>query len=218
MDIQTKMSHKIFDNELVTIRKNKVTLTLNIPVYIGMCILELSKVLMYEFNYDYIKNKYGNNSRLLLTEVDSLMYEIKSEDVFEDFSNDKEMFGFSNYSTKSKYYDNSHKVVSKMKNETAGVAIEEFVELKLKMYLYLVNDNSEHKKAKGVNRNVVATISHNEYKDVLLNKKCLRHSMNRIQSKDHKIGTYEINKISLSCFDDKIYIQNNGYNGLAHGY
>ena len=212
------MSHKIFDNELVTIRKNKVTLTLNIPAYIGMCILELSKVLMYEFNYDYIKNKYGNNSRLLLTEVDSLMYEIKSEDVFEDFSNDKEMFGFCNYSTKSKYYDNSHKVVSKMKNETAGVAIEEFVELKLKMYLYLVNDNSEHKKAKGVNRNVVATISHNEYKDVLLNKKCLRHSMNRIQSKDHKIGTYEINKISLSCFDDKIYIQNNGYNGLAHGY
>ena len=61
MDIQTKMSHKIFDNELVTIRKNKVTLTLNIPAYIGMCILELSKVLMYEFNYDYIKNKYGNN-------------------------------------------------------------------------------------------------------------------------------------------------------------
>ena len=65
---------------------------------------------------------------------------------------------------------------------------------------------------------VVATISHNEYKDVLLNKKCLRHSMNRIQSKDHKIGTYEINKISLSCFDDKIYIQNNGCDGLALGY
>ena len=94
-----------------------------------------------------------------------------------------------------------------MKEETAGVVIEEFVGLKSKMYLYLVNDKSEYKKAKGVNRNVVATISHNEYKDVLLNKKCLRHSMNRIQSKDHKIGTYEINKISLSCFDDKIYIQ-----------
>ena len=77
---------------------------------------------------------------------------------------------------------------------------------------------SDDKKGKGVNRNVVATKSHNEYKDVLLNKKCLRHSMNRIQSKHHKIGTYEINKISLSCFDDKIYIQNNGYDGLALGY
>ena len=82
----------------------------------------------------------------------------------------------------------------------------------------MVEINSEHKKAKGVNRNVVATISHNEYKYVLLNKKCLRHSMNSIQSKDHKIGTYEINKISLSCFDDKIYIQNNGCDGLALGY
>ena len=105
-----------------------------------------------------------------------------------------------------------------MKDERAGVAVEKFVGLKPKMYSYLVNDNSEHKKAKGVNRNVVATIRHNEYKDVFLHKKCLRHSMNRIQSKDHKIGTYEINKISLSWFDNKIYIQNNGCDGLALSY
>ena len=69
-----------------------------------------------------------------------------------------------------------------------------------------------------MNRNVVATIRHNEYKDVMLNNKCLRHSMNRIQSKNHRIGTYEIKKISLSYFDDKICIQNNGYEGLALGY
>ena len=138
------MSHKIFDNDLVAIRKNKVTLTLNKPAYIGMCILELSKVLMYEFHYDYIKNKYGNNSRLLFTDTDSLMYEIKTEDVYEDFSN-KEMFDFSNYSSKSKYYDNLNKVVvGKMKDKTAGVAIEELVGLKPKIYSYLVDDNSEH--------------------------------------------------------------------------
>ena len=75
------MSHKIFDNDLVAIRKNKVTLTLNKPTYIGMCILELSKVVMYEFHYNYIKNKYANNSRLLFTDIDSLMYEIKTVDV-----------------------------------------------------------------------------------------------------------------------------------------
>ena len=69
-----------------------------------------------------------------------------------------------------------------------------------------------------MNRNVVATISNNEYKDVLLNKNCLRYSMNRIQSKDHRIGTYEINKISLSCFDAKVFIQNNGYDGLLLRY
>ena len=105
-----------------------------------------------------------------------------------------------------------------MTDETAGVATEEIVGLKPKIYSYLVDDNSQHKKAKGVNKNVVATISHYEYKDVLLNKECLRHSMNRIQSKDHRIGTYEINKISLSCSDDQIYIQNNGCDGLALGY
>ena len=68
---------------------------------------------------------------------------------------------------------------------------------------------------------IVASIkkqSHNEHKDVLFNKKCLRHWMNRIQSKDYRIGTYEINKISLSCFDNKIYFQNNGYDGLALDY
>ena len=70
------ISHKIFDNELVVIRRNKLTLTLNKTVCIGMCILELSKVLMYELHYDYIKNKYCNNARLLLTDSDSLMDEI----------------------------------------------------------------------------------------------------------------------------------------------
>ena len=105
------MSHEIFYNDLVAIRKNKFTLTLNKPAYIGMCILELSKILMYEFRYDYIKNKYGNNSIPLFTDTDSLMYEIKTEDVYEDISNDKEMFDFSNCSAKPKYYDNSYKLV-----------------------------------------------------------------------------------------------------------
>ena len=111
---------------------------------------------MYEFYYDSLKNKYGNNSRLLFTVTDGLMYEIKTEDVCEDLSSSKEMFHFSNYSTKSKYYDNSNKlVVDKMKGETACVAIEEFLGLKPKMYSYLLDDASEHKKAKGINRNVV---------------------------------------------------------------
>ena len=79
-----------------------------------------------------------------------------------------------------------------MKDETAGLAFEEFVGSKSRMYSFLVNDSSEHKKAKGVNKNVAATVRHDQYKDVLLNDKCLRYSMNRIQSKNHRIGTYEI--------------------------
>ena len=122
------MSHIIFDNDLVEIRKRKLTLMLSKPAYIGMCILELSKVLMNEFHFDYIKNKYGSNSRLLFTDSDSLMYEIKTEDVYEGFSSNKEMFDFSNYSTKSKYYDDSNKLAIEIMNgEIGAVAAEEFV-------------------------------------------------------------------------------------------
>ena len=129
------------------------------------------------------------------------------------------MFDFNNYSAESKYYDDSNNlVVGKMKDEADGVAIKKFAGLKPKMYYFLVDDISEHKKAKCVNKNVVEIISRSEDKDDLLNKKCLRHSMNRIQSKDHRIGTYEINKISLSRFYDKIHILNSGYDGLALGY
>ena len=124
---------------------------------------------MYEFHYDYIKNKYDNKSKLLFTDTDSLMYETKTEDAYEGFNCDKEMFDFSNYSTKSKYYDDSNKlVIGKMKHETGGVAIKEYFGLKAKMYLLLPDDNSEHKKAKDVNNNVVPTISHIKYKDILI--------------------------------------------------
>ena len=117
--------------------------------------LDLSKVLMYEFHYDYIKNKHGNNSRLLFTDTDSLMNDIKTQDVYEDLTKDIEMFDFSNYLTKSKYYDDSNKlVVGKMKDETGSVAIKEFFKLKPKMYSFSVDNNSEHEKAEGVNKNV----------------------------------------------------------------
>ena len=92
---------------------------------------------MYKFHYDYIKNKYDNKSKLLFTDTNSLMYEIKTKDVYEDFSSNKEMLDFSSYVTNSKYYDNSNKlVIKKMKDETRGIAIEEFVGLKPKMYSF----------------------------------------------------------------------------------
>ena len=137
---------------------------------------------------------YMTTNQVLFTDTDSLMYDIKTEDVNKDFSSNEDLF------------DSNKLVIGKMKDETGGVAIEEFGGLKPKMYLFLLGDNSEHKKTKDVNKNVVATISHNEYKDHLLNNKRIRRSKNRNRSKDHRIGTYEINKISLPCFDDKIYI------------
>ena len=129
-----------------------------------MCILDLSKIPMYQFRCDYIKNKHEKKSKPW-TVTDSLTHEIKILAAI------KKMFDFRNYLTKSKYYDNSNKlVIGKMKDETGGIAIEEFLGLKPKINLFLV-DNSQYKKAKGVNRNNVATVSHNEYKDALWKNK-----------------------------------------------
>ena len=126
-----------------------------------MCMLEFSKILMYEFHYDYIKNRYGNNSKLLFIETDSLMYEIKTENIYEDFSSNKEIFEFSSYSTKWKYYDDSNKsIIGNIKDKTGGVAIEELVGLKPRTYSHLIDDDSEHR----MNSNVATTISHKEYK------------------------------------------------------
>ena len=128
------------------------------------------------------------------------------------------MFAFSTYFAKSKYYGYSNiLVVGKMNNGMGGVAIEKFVGLKPKIYSSLVSDSSKPKNPKGVNKNLVDKISHNEYKNILLNKKFLRHSMNRIESKNHRIGTYEINKFSLSCFDSSIYVLDNEIDALALG-
>ena len=119
------MLHKISDNNLVPIRKSKIALKLYKAAYTGMCILDLTKILMYEFRYDYVKNIYGSKSKLLFLDTDSLMYEIKTKDVCEVLTAIKKMFSFSNYSTKSKYYNNSNKlVIGKIKDENGGVTIK----------------------------------------------------------------------------------------------
>ena len=116
----SKPNHKIFDNNLVTIRKSKFTLTLNKPAYVGMCVLYFGKLLMHEYHYDYFKSKHGNKSRPSFTDTNSLMYGIKTDFIKILVSIKK----FSNYLVKSKYYDDSNKsVVDKMKDETGDVCI-----------------------------------------------------------------------------------------------
>ena len=125
------------------------------------------------------------------------------------------MFDFSNYPKDSKFFDPTNKnVIGKMKDESEGKIIDEFVGLKSKMYSMKNIDGKESNTAKGVN---IAT-EFNEFKDTLFNKKIIRHKMRRIQGKKHKMGTYEINKISLSVFDDKRFVLNNGIHTLAYFY
>ena len=149
---------------------------------------------------------------MLLTDTDSLTYEIKSKDVYEEFFKWKDLFDFSNYSKDSKFFDETNKkVIGKMKDESEGKIIDEFVGLKSKMYSMKNIDGKESNTAKGVN---IAT-EFNEFKNTLFNKKIIRHEMRRIQGKKQKMGTYEINKISLSVFDDKRFVLNDGIHMLA---
>ena len=115
--------------------------------------------------------------------------------------------------TYSVYYDGlNKKVLGKMKDALNGVRIIEFVGLKSKMYSLIADNDKEVNKAKGVNLKLI----HKKYVDVLFNKKILRHKIKRIQSKLHEIDTYDLNKISLSCFDDKRHVLDDGINILAY--
>ena len=127
------MSQKVFDNNLVAIRKNRIALTLSQPGYTGMWILDISKLLMCQFPYDYIKNKYGNNLRILFTDTNNFMFSIKTKDSYENCNSNKEIFDLTNYSTRSKYYDHSNKLaIIKMEDGSSNFGIKEFVRLKSK--------------------------------------------------------------------------------------
>ena len=125
----------------------------------------------------------------MFTDTDSLTYEIKSESIYEEFFKWKDLFDFSNYSKDSKFFDETNKkVIGKMKDEFGGVIVVEFVGLKSKMYSMKKIDGKECNTAKGVS---IAT-EFDKFKDVLFNEKIVRHKMKRIQSKKHKLGTYEM--------------------------
>ena len=197
----TYITYKIFNKNCAAIHKIKSLLLLNKPIYAGFTVLDLSKWKVYDFHYNFIKKNFD------------VAYEIKSEDVYEEFFKWKYLFDFSNYSKDSKSFDAMNKkVIGKMKVEFGGVIVDEFVGLKSKMNSIKKIDGKESNTAKGVN----LTREFNEFKDILLNKKIIRHKMKRIQAKKHKIETYEIDKISLSCFDDKRQVLDDGIHTLAY--
>ncbi|XP_065664811.1 uncharacterized protein LOC136086441 [Hydra vulgaris] len=218
-------SRTIFDENLIAIHMKRTKLVYNKPIYLGMCILDLSKTLMYEFHYDYIKSKYGDRAKLLYTDTDSLIYEIKTKDFYADIANDIE----SKFDTSE--FDKNHlavrngfkvgvnkKVLGMFKDESAGKQIAEFLGLRSKLYSYKI-DEEDKKRCKGVKRNVVKNyITHEDYKDCLMNKKDQMRKMNVIRSHCHDVYTEEINKIALSAEDDKRVIQEDGIHTLSYGH
>ena len=146
----------IFSEDLVAIRMKKTKLVFNKPVYLGMCILDLSKTLMYAFHYNYIKQIYGDKAKLLFTDIDSLMYEIQTEDFYKDISEDvKHRFDTSDYPPNLPSGIPSgfnKKVLGMFKDEAGGKVIDEFVGLRAKLYSNKMFEGEESKKCKGVKK------------------------------------------------------------------
>ena len=207
----------IFDEHLVAIHMKKTEVYFNKPIYVGQAILDLSKTLMFDFHYNYIKKKYGEKAELLMTDTNSLMYLIQTDDVYDDIKHDvKKTFDTSNFPDVHPSGIKSgvnEKVVGKFKNEAAAHQITHFVGLSSKLYSYLTemqNGRNETRKAKGVKKNVIKkSLTFEDYKKCLFSEEKVLKEMNIIRSKNHDIYSMNVNKVALSANDDKRLICEN---------
>ena len=185
----------------------------------GFAVLEVSKLLMYSFHYDYIKEKYGQSAELLFTDTDSLVYQIQAEDVYADFYADKARFDFSDYPTDSPFYSSENKkVIGKMKDETAFDPIVEYVGCAPKMYSFITSDH-EHHRAKGIQKAVVERyLRHADYLRQIADPTPNTVKTTRIASDHHRLFTVQTNKVGLCSFDNKRWIFDDNIHTLAHGH
>ena len=214
---------KIFNENLVAVHMLKQKLYLNRPIYVGFSILDVSKILMYDFHYNYIKRKYYSCAQLLFTDTDSLCYSIQTEDIYQDMSADQHMFDTSDYNPNHPLYSTiNKKIIGKMKDETHGIPIQEFVGLKSKMYSLIYEDQGvmvEKKTAKGIKKSVIKNHTrHTHYKQCLFSKQIHMSKMTQIRSYGHELYNVEMNKLGLSPYDDKRYLLTDGVTSLAYGH
>jgi len=191
-------------------------------MYVGFSILDLSKTLMYDFHYGFTKNKYGDKAKLLFTDTDSLCYQIQTKDFYKDMYKHKELFDLSDIKDdrfKKFHNDKNKKVIGKMKPEYPNNIVEEFIGLKSKMYSIQLDDGKERKTAKGIKKYVIEKdLKHQNYNQILNSGKNMYSTMKMIRSSKHQIYTMEMNKVSLSAYDDKRYILEDGISSYAHGH
>ena len=210
----------IFGNDMAGIHMRKTKLLLNKPVYTGMTILENSKILMYDFYYSHLKAKYGPNCELVYTDTDSLILDIRTEDIYRDMGNNFDLYDTSNYSKDHPLFSAvNKKVLGKMKDECGGMPIDEVVAIRPKMYSVNKADKKNIRKAKGVKKNVIEKeITHEHYKEALFERKQFMHKMKILRSEGHEMYGMCMNKISLSPFDTKRWIADDGIQTLAYGH
>ncbi|XP_038058013.1 uncharacterized protein LOC119729506, partial [Patiria miniata] len=172
-------------------------------------ILDLSKTLMYDFYYNRLKDKYGDQIRLMYTDTDSLLIVVYTDDIYEDIQSHGQHYDFSNYPTDHPLYNPTNKkVIGKFKDEFGGKVIQEAVCVRPKMYSILADDNNiTLKKAKGVTKSVTdKKLKHQHYYDCIFKNKSKTETMTHIRSENHILYTISQNKLSLSPLDTKRYI------------
>ena len=209
-----------FGPNLMGCEMGKIKVVMNKPVYLGQAILDLSKIAIYEFHYDYMKQKY-NDDKLTLCHMDTdfLIYSIETDDFYKNIANDiANRFDISGYNPDRPLpVGLNKKVIGLMKDELGGGIMTKFVTLRPKMYAYKTG-NSESKKCKGIKKCIVKkTISFEDYRACLFSRETSYRSQLMIRSLKHEVRTLEVNKLSLSRDDDKC-ITVNGISSLARGH
>ena len=212
---------KLIDNNKAIIEMRKVKVQMNKPIYLGLSILDISKITMYEFWYDYVKIKYQDKARLCYIDMDSFVVNIKTKDFYKDISQDvNKRFDTSNYTFDRPLPTGiNKKVIGLMKDELGGDIITEFVVLRPKAYSYITNNFIEMKKAKGTKKCVVnKMLRFDDYKKCLLDNGKVLKSQQRFKSENYEVDMENINKIALSCDDDKRIVTSDRITRYPYGY
>ena len=213
----------LFGENLMVCEMGKIKVVMKKLVYLGQAILDLSKIVMYEFHYDYMVPKYGlEKLKLCYMDTDSLVYDIKTEDFYEDKASDVEArfdtSGYSKIDFKPLPISLNKKVIGLMKDELGGKIMTEFVALRTKLYSYKVPDGSEEKKCKGIKKCIVKkTLTFEDYKTCLFNDSTEYRSQLMFRSSKHEVHTIEVNKVALNRDDDKRISRKDRISTFARG-
>ena len=215
----------LFGENLMGCEMGKTRVVMNKLVYLGQAMLDLSKIIMYEFHYDYMLPKYGNNLKLCYMDTDSLVYSIKIKDFYADIADDvEERFNTSNYNNdvaRPLPIGKNKKLIGYMKDELGGTIMTEFIALRPKLYSYRKLNAAEDKKCKGIKKCMVKkTLAFDDYKNCFFsptNGSTFRQQL-MFRNKKHEVHTVDINKVALNRNDDKQIAKRDFVSTLACGH
>ena len=218
-------------DKLCLVESKSIKTVFNKPIYLGACILETSKLYMYQFWYDHLKNKYNNKVELIYTDTDSLIIQVETNDIYKDMLDNKNLYDFSEYPKNHPNYNIKNKtVLMKFKDEMKSLIITEFIGLKPKMYSFNYIDNNDDKineyddynniivnknTHKGIKESI--SLKHDEYKRSLYKEELIYKEFYNLQLNKQNIYLDKINKIALNPFESKRYWIDN-INSLPYGY